>query len=297
MADFYIRLERSIHARAAKPARAIESTLWATEGKQRKADPLSLSASQSPRIYSSPICSVMRPISAADLGTWVPEDLRPAIIDHLDKLQQVPLPSFPPLSYRLYHNLLNMGFHFLGALLSFDNPLKIINVGKSQFREIQKAIRNLVSRVDELPSPAPFSGSTLFAHFFYFFFRQSDGVVDPSHFDCFLRSRLQDPDVHFELLSPAYPVNLLPGIPEELKIKIAGNLARLRPIPLEFGRHIRPNFSGVPLSTRLANYLHDAGFSTLDDCIADSNRMRHMGKKTFLEFVRVLRQVVGQAAG
>lgn len=308
MADFAVRIESSFYARQAKPGECIRKKIGNNRQQQRKSDQIALSAAMGQRAkYSYPMVSASRPITAADLGTWIPGYLRSRVLLHLAALQQIPI-SAPPflkdrclgaeLSVRLERCLANADCGFLGDVLALDNPLKIKNFGRGTLYEIEGLLRHLDAWLSGPQSPAPFSASTLFLRFKDFNFRSSDGLLAHSEASAVILDRLGDPFAQVEILSPSVPVNLLPRLPEDLKAKLAGHIGALKDEPIVKGKGGRYSVLGFPLSVRLANFLLDAGFATLEDCLLDTRAMRYMGRpQTFLEFVGVLWQVVDNLDG
>lgn len=307
MVEFAVRLERSIYSGQANPAAAIRNTLWGSRQKKRTSDRISLTAARALRSSGVPHAHVSRPITTADLGAWVPSYLRSELLLHFDALQQIPL-SVPLLrkynlpgkspSIRLGYCLGNASCAFLGDVLALDNPLKINNFGRRTLNELEALLRQLAIMAYGPQSPAPFSASTLFLHFNDFNFRSTDGLLAHSEASAIIRDRLNDPDAQVEILSPSFPVNLLPRLPEDLKIKLAVHLEALKDVPIAKGKGGRYSVLGIPLSARLANFLYNAGFAALEDCLLDTRAMRYMRRpQTFLEFVGVLRQVVDKLDG
>jgi len=250
-----------------------------------------------------PWIRALKPITAADLGDWIPADIKPAVISNLEKLQQITLGQRPfrfmdvEVPIRLGQVLKNADCNFLGDALALRNPLRVKNWGQKSLEQLTDILRALVVKVETLPSPKPLSDSSLLVTLEEVSFRMTDGILTPSSAAEILKSRLNEPDAQVEILSPSV-LNLSPWVPTDLEEKVVAYWEKLKDIPVRAKSKDRDSIMDIELRPLLTSRLRDIAVETLGDLLALDPRIEYnIGlvvrlERTANELRSVLRQII-----
>lgn len=106
----------------------------------------------------TPSIAVLTPMTYANLGNWIPTDIRPLVETHLEVLQQIPLSQFSTndvgfldvhVSCRLGNTLRSRNITFLADLLRLNeiDLLKMSGIGRKSIVELGEILRQVTEKV------------------------------------------------------------------------------------------------------------------------------------------------------
>ncbi len=221
------------------------------------------------------LAAVNTVVRGAEIGDWVPANLRAAVSEHVETLKPIKFESLA-LSPRLKSCMMYAGHLCLGDVLGISKRdlLKIREFGLHSLNALKVLLQDVVSNIGDYQN-----GSALTS----------------------TKPTLPDPIISPYRSSPGpKPREYFPGdwVPDSIKTAVEAHRDLLIQIPFEHLGPRKSNFLGITLPARAGIWAFDAQIGTLGEVLArttqDYLRAPNFGRKTLNQLGTALEQIVAK---